>query len=145
MQNQLPTFDKGAASCSLLPEAWVQGLRLLWCERAGGGQFAHAIDGALEGGLGIVDGADNSRQGWRGATVAPVHTGAIPQAVQFALHPPSEVALSPVVQALHARRYPGLSVENTCVSLLGMLLLSKRVKWSRAVWAVFEQHLQVVR
>lgn len=71
-------------------------------EWAGGVQFIHTLCRALVKGLRIVDGADSSGKGWRRATVALVHPGPIAHAVQLALHLPSKVAVSPVVQALHS-------------------------------------------
>ncbi len=58
--------------------------------------------GALEERLGVVDGADSSGQGWRSSTEAVVHPGPIAHTLQLALHLPSQVAVGPVVQRLHA-------------------------------------------
>lgn len=101
MWKRVPTFDEGAAASTFLHQTAVQGLWLLR-ERTRGVQFAHAVAGTLEEGLGVVDGADGPGQRWRGAAVALVHPGPVPHALQLTLHLPGQVALGPVVEALHA-------------------------------------------
>lgn len=86
----------------------VRGWRLLW-EWAEPVQFVHAVHGALVGGLGVVDGAYSSGQRWRGVAEALVYPGPIAHAVQLALHLSSQVAVGPVVQALHPGRRQRLS------------------------------------
>lgn len=95
-----------------LHRALVSGWWFLW-EWAGGVQSVHAVHGALEEGLRVVDGADGSGQGRRGATVALVHPGSVAHIIQ--LHLPGQVAVGPVVQVLHA-------VGHLCVSLRGLLM-----------------------
>lgn len=106
---QVLTFDKGAAASSFLCHSLVRGWGFLW-ELIWGVNFVHAIHGVLEERLGAVDGADNPRQGQRGPTVAMVHPGPVTHTLQLALHSPAQVALSPVVQALHAARCAFLCV-----------------------------------
>lgn len=108
-----PTFHKRAAASLFLCQTLTRGRRLLW-EWTGTVHFVHAVQGALEAQrLRVVDSTDNPWQRWRRATEALVHPGPITHAhVHLALHLPGQVALGPVVQALHAAR-------TTCVSMLG--------------------------
>ena len=100
----LRTFDERAAASLFLHQTLLVGYRSLgWMlERAGGVHFVHAVHGTWEVRLRVVDGADSSGQGRRRATVALVHPGTVAQVVQLALHLASQVAVGPVVQALHA-------------------------------------------
>lgn len=97
-----------------LHQALVSGWWFLW-ERTGCVQFVHAVHGALKEGLGVVDGANSSGQGRRGAAEALVHPSPVAHAVQLALHLSGEVAVGPVVQALHAVRRPCSSVRTAGV------------------------------
>lgn len=96
----VPTFDKPAAASLFLHQALVSGGWFLW-EWAKCVRFVHAVHGALVEGLWVVDGADSSGQRRRGATEALVDPGAAAPAVQLALDLPGQVAVGPVVQALH--------------------------------------------
>lgn len=121
----VPTFNKRAAASLFLHQAFLSGLWSLWwlVEWARGVQFVHTLCGALVKGLGVVDGADSSGQGWRRATVALVHPGPVAHAAHLALHLPRQVAVGPVIQALHTV---------LCFSV-GLWCLGQEEKWSRAV------------
>ena len=95
------TFDERAATSLFLLQFWVRGWRYLreWPQ---GVQFVYVVHGALEVGLGVVDGADGPGYWWKGATEALVHPGPVSQSIHLALHLPAEVAVGSVVQALHA-------------------------------------------
>lgn len=82
---------------------------LLW-EWAECVHFVHAVHGALEEGLGVVDGAYSSGQRRWGGTEALVHPGPITHTVQLTLHLSGQVAACTVVQALHAVRHLCFSV-----------------------------------
>lgn len=122
----LPTFDKPAAASLFLHQALVSGGWFFW-EWAERVQFVHAVHGALKEGLWVVDRADNSGQRWRGAAKALVDPGAVGPAVQLALDLSGQVAVGPVVQALHA-----VFVPVTC------WCLDQTRERSRAVSAAFE-------
>lgn len=69
-------------------------------------QRAHAVHGAVEEGLRRVHGADCPRERHGGAAVGLVHPSntTLPQGLQLALGWVAQVALSSVVQVLHAGR-----------------------------------------
>lgn len=69
--------------------------------------------------MGIVDGADGSGERRRGATEALVHPGPVFHTVQLTLHLPGQVAVSTVVQALHAVRHLRLSLSAAGVWIRG--------------------------
>lgn len=55
-------------------------------------------------GLGVVDGADNPGDRWRGVTEAMVHPGSIAHTFHLAVHLAGQVAVGAVVQTLHVVR-----------------------------------------
>lgn len=98
------TFDKRAATSLFLLLTFLSRCLLhRWMvKQAGTVQFVHAVHGALEKRLRVVDGADSPWQRWRRTTVALIDPGPSAHSVQLTLHLSSQVSLSPVVQTLHA-------------------------------------------
>lgn len=104
----VPTFDKWAAAPLLLHQAVV--VRWWWWwqwwwwwrlwEHPQWVQLVYVVHGALIERFRVVDGADDPGQRRRGPTEATVHPGAMTHT--FQLHLSGQVAVSAVVQALHA-------------------------------------------